>query len=281
MDINSEYLTAYVDKETLYDHCQWVTDSITKFWSHLSIPRSVILNDVFPFTVLTETPFVNPQDVEKFQIFARKCFTKNCPLPATIACAVKQLNAGLYDFTSPPIVFEPAPPNVLNSYSIEDLLEKKSGSCTSMSVFLITGLRSIGVPARIAGVPHWNLSPGRCPDGDASPSCGNHNWVEVYDPKGWSFVDQRRPDLQVFPLNHSWFFPDFIAGNTHPGRGNHSVYAASFMPVNALAPDYPSGRGVVKADHFPMVWDWNKTQVSAWDVSAAYLSADLPRIQIE
>jgi hypothetical protein len=277
MDVNREYLKQYVDKDTLYNHCKWVVDSVEKSWSS-RIPRSVVMNDVFPFTVLTEPAFVDVRLREKFLHYARNIYIENCKNTKTVECAVKFLNEKLYDITTPPIVFEPAPPNTLNSYGIEELFERKKGSCTSMSVFLITGLRSIGVPARIAGVPHWNLSPSLCPDGDDSPSCGNHNWVEVYVPPttgsgGWSFVDQRRPDLAILPLNQSWFFPDHIADNTIPGQGNHSVYAASFMPVSALMAskdEYPIGAGVLEADHFPMVWDWPNHSISAWDVSAAY-----------
>ena len=140
-----------------------------------------------------------------------------------------------------------------------------------MSVFLITGLRMLGVASRLTGVPHWNLGPKRCPLGDASPDCANHNWVEVFVPgKGWSFIDQRRPDQQVLPLNQSWFFPEWTRSLTSQDGGNHSVYAVSFLNPFDLDYDYPVGENVFEADHFPMVWDWQNHQIPAWDVTLAY-----------
>ncbi len=42
-------------------------------------------------------------------------------------------------------------------------------SCTGVSIFYVDALRSVGIPARIAGTPAWN--------GDAAN--GNHNWVRA------------------------------------------------------------------------------------------------------
>ena len=39
-----------------------------------------------------------------------------------------------------------------------ELLRGRNGSCTSMAVFLTAALRSVGVPARIAGTPQWNVA---------------------------------------------------------------------------------------------------------------------------
>ena len=40
-------------------------------------------------------------------------------------------------------------------------------SCTGLSIFLISALRSVGIPVRLAGTPAWVLTD------------GNHDWVEV------------------------------------------------------------------------------------------------------
>jgi len=58
-------------------------------------------------------------------------------------------------------------------------------SCTGISIVLIDALRSVGVPARLAGTPAWN--------GDVA--AGNHNWVEVWlgaesgEDDGWVFME--------------------------------------------------------------------------------------------
>jgi hypothetical protein len=57
-------------------------------------------------------------------------------------------------------------------------LVHSNSSCTGLSVFLVAAYRSVGIPARVAGVPHWLKGPSICPDGDESPDCGNHNWGE-------------------------------------------------------------------------------------------------------
>ena len=36
-----------------------------------------------------------------------------------------------------------------------ELLRGRNGSCTSTAIFLVAALRSVGVPARVAGVPQW------------------------------------------------------------------------------------------------------------------------------
>jgi len=204
--INKRFLPHTVSDEILKHHCERLMLSAfkRKWTSYLS--RALVLNDVVPFTVLTEDPFI---DLDRRSLFLDYleyiADTSSC---STVECISLELNRKIWNVRSPPIVFESAPPNRLNSYSINETWNRGNGSCTSMSVFLITGLRLLGVPARIAGVPHWNLGEDKCPHGDASEACGNHNWVEVFVPnKGWSFLDQRRPDQIVLPLNHSWFFP--------------------------------------------------------------------------
>ena len=263
--INEIFQARNVPTKLLQNHCESIVEGLSRL---PPIPKAVIRNDVFPFTVLTEDPFVDNEWRPKFFAKARS-IADAC---ATVECIGLEMNRQIYEITDPPIVFEPAPPNKLNSYSVLETLHRKKGSCTAMSVILITALRMVGVPSRIVGVPHWNLGLRRCPEGDASEECGNHNWVEIFLPnRGWSFIDQRRPDLEVLPLNHSWFYPDFIRGNSRIGHGNHSVYAASFFPVDDLEKsDYFMGNGVVKADHFPMVWDWENHAVHSWDVSATY-----------
>ena len=267
--VNRRNLVQTVDQEILEDHCSALVSTLKKHvWTESFRENAeLILNDVAPFTVLTEPPFVNP---EKRQLLAAYldhiAATSDCD---NVACIALALNDRIWSVRDPPIVFEAAKANALNSYGVEETWERGNGSCTSMSVFLITGLRMLGVPSRLVGTPHWNLGPSKCPLGDASPDCGNHNWVEVYVPgKGWSFIDQRRPDQQVLPLNSSWFYPDWTSGLD--GTGNHSVYAVSFQNTDSLGNQYPVGKGVVKADHFPMVWDWTDTRIHGWDMSAAY-----------
>ena len=274
---NLDNLQQPVDGAILESHCTSVLAAVSmRRWD---LPDTLILNDVTPFTVLTEAPFVRGERRQVFTAYVHSIAeTSGC---SDIPCLALALNDKLWSIRSPPIVFEPAPPNQLNSYSVIDTWIRGNGSCTSMAVFLTTALRLVGIPSRIAGVPHWNLGKALCPHGDASPACGNHNWVEVFVPsQGWSFIDQRRPDQQVLPLNQSWFYPEWTKGVSIRLAGNHSIYAASFMDVQTLSgmSDYPVGSGVygLKGGHFPLAWDWSYTGVHAWDVSEAYQSESSP-----
>ena len=254
INVNNQYLFDSPGEEMLRAHCEFVLDAASKF----SYSSFLLLNDLVPFTVLTEPLFVNQTRRSILQQFVSLVAA---PCGTDTACIVSELNEKVWAVSGNEIVFAPAPPGKLNSYGIDETWTRVNGSCTAMSVFLITALRFAGVPARIVGTPHWNN-----PAND-----GNHNWVEVYTSSGWSWVDQRRPDKIVLPLNQSWFYPEWTQNNSVPHMGNLSIYAASFMPVNALnSARYPKGRFVEEADWFKLAWDWENHDVPAWDVSGVY-----------
>eukprot|EP00746_Dinoflagellata_sp_MGD_P025136 gnl/MRDRNA2_/MRDRNA2_159062_c0_seq1.p1 gnl/MRDRNA2_/MRDRNA2_159062_c0~~gnl/MRDRNA2_/MRDRNA2_159062_c0_seq1.p1 ORF type:complete len:337 (+),score=56.76 gnl/MRDRNA2_/MRDRNA2_159062_c0_seq1:118-1128(+) len=101
-----------------------------------------------------------------------------------------------------PIEFKPQQtPNVLSP--ITDVLDKHYGSCTAMSIFLADSLRSVGVPARVAGVAQWNRNEG-----------GNHNWVEAFFNNQWNFIDAV-PGTTAW--NTGWFVTMGVAQKSKPG----------------------------------------------------------------
>jgi lysophospholipase L1-like esterase/dienelactone hydrolase len=110
-------------------------------------------------------------------------------------------------------------------------------SCTGLSILLADACRSVGIPARVAGIAEW-------PDGP-----GNHSWVEIWD-KGWHFLGAAEPDEKG--LNHAWF--KGRASSAIPG-GRHAIWAASFVKTNTL---------------FPLVWNPKQKFVFAEDVTARY-----------
>jgi len=63
-----------------------------------------------------------------------------------------------------------------NQSAMESLQSGKA-SCTGLSILLAAAYRSVGIPARLAGVGEWGDRP------------GNHTWVEVWDEDGWHFVE--------------------------------------------------------------------------------------------
>ena len=64
------------------------------------------------------------------------------------------------------------------------------GRCGEESTFLVTALRSVGLPARQVYVPWWS----HCDD--------NHAWVEVYTGDGWHFLGACEPEPI---LDRGWF----------------------------------------------------------------------------
>ena len=234
-------------------------------WGHL-VTDIQFMNDVLPYASLRE-----PRDLWRVGNFTEymQPIVSDCD---DIPCAVTALNTHAWSIREPSIIFQPSPSNKINSYSPFETILRGNSSCTGLSIFLVDALRSVGIPARVAGTPHWNLGEDKCPHGDSDPPCGNHNWVEVFVPStGWSFVDQRRPDLQVLPLNQSFFHPEQSARQQGDSE-NHTIFATSFAPPEWLVKQdgYWAGENVKPARRFPMVWDWEDHSVHAWNVGAAY-----------
>jgi hypothetical protein len=229
-------------------------------------PWPVFLNDVLPFFALTEPrqawrPALAP--------FMRRV-TSGCGAGReALRCAAEAVLARAWEVVQPPIIYVAAAPNQLNSYAPLETMARHNSSCTGLAVFLVAALRSVAVPARVAGVPHWNKGAAVCPRGDADPECGNHNWAEVWVGGRWHFVDPRGAEAR---LDKGWFFPADTALQ-QPGQLNHSVFAASFAPPRVVAysaPEAYAAPGQRPADWFPLAFDWGNHSVSAFDVAQWY-----------
>lgn len=214
------------------------------------IPFSVFLEYVLPFYALSE-PLDSLDFRKRLKPFMRAVLQKENNLTLSKAAILLNLNA--WKITNPPIVFEAAPPNKVNFYSVNQVIQAKRASCTGESVFLVAAFRSLGLPARVAGVPHWNFDSDKCPEGKYSPSCGNHNWVEVFvgidneeeevvtgsSSGGWAFLDQNSGSKT---LNTAWFFTHANIDPLVTNSKDHAIYAAGFTKNK-------------HTDYFPLVFD--------------------------
>lgn len=85
--------------------------------------------------------------------------------------------------SSTPIVFQAGlTPRIYDPLSV---IAYGHSSCTGLAILLIAALRSVGIPARMAGTPAWY----------GKEEEGNHSWVEVFIPGleneggGWVFLE--------------------------------------------------------------------------------------------
>lgn len=116
-------------------------------------------------------------------------------------------------------------------------IEAGYASCTGLSILLVDCCRSVGIPARIVGVPSWTQVQ------------GNHNWVEIWDGQ-WYNVGGTGSD----PRDDDWV-NERCKTQTDPDQWQHSIYAACFRQTSL---------------RFPLVWDLDIDYVPALNVSRFY-----------
>eukprot|EP00039_Didymoeca_costata_P010750 m.145564 g.145564 ORF g.145564 m.145564 type:complete len:329 (+) comp14949_c0_seq2:161-1147(+) len=242
-----------------------------------TVPKAIFLNDVLPYAVLSE-----PRGVPDWN-WRPEFFSKYLPLVRNMnmsSASEAGMNTLGWAIVNPPIQFKGSPNCQVNAYAPMSILKAHEASCTGLAVFLALALRSISIPARVAGVPHWNRCGGRgktcamCPHGDlctpgdksSDDACGNHDWVEVWVDGAWHFMD---PDGSK-KLDDGWFVDNTKLQTVHEGTYlNHSILASSWAPTNTLPADlYPHS---ISVSHFAMVWDWSNTEIGGWDVTPRYL----------
>jgi hypothetical protein len=119
-------------------------------------------------------------------------------------------------------------------------IEQGLASCSGLSVILVDACRSVGVPARIAGIPKW------------ANKDGNHTWVEVWD-DGWHFAGAAEYDSQG--LDRAWFTND--AAQADPESRLSSIYAVKYEPTGI---------------HFPLPWNPADDSIHAVNVTERYIS---------
>lgn len=188
------------------------------------IPDSIFLNEVLPYRVFSE-------DLDDWRGNFYDRFSKYVANSKTMKDAIAAINKNIRDEVKVDY-------NTQRKKADQNPAESMSqgmASCTGLSILLIDALRSVGIPARIAGTPNWH------------DNRGNHSWVEVWINGKWYFTEYY-PDKD---LNYSWFLAD--AGKANPNDREHSIYAASYKPA---------------ATSFPA---WSETEIYADNVSQRYI----------
>lgn len=103
-----------------------------------------------------------------------------------------------------------------NSRTVSPLTAVKSayGRCGEESVFAVSALRSVGIPARQCYTPRW----AHCDD--------NHAWVEVYVDGMWRYMGACEPEEA---LDRGWF--------SYPATKAMLVHTRQFSTLPVTAPD--------------------------------------------
>lgn len=191
------------------------------------VPEAEFLNYVLPYANIDETRERWRPDLRALSL----------PLVAdckTASEAAQRLNERLF-------------PKVNVKYSTQrrranqaplETMESGLASCTGLSILLVDACRSVGVPARLVGIPSW------------VDKRGNHTWIEIWD-NGWHFLGAAEPDPAG--LNRGWFVRD--ASMAIKDSREHAIYAVSFQKTSTP---------------FPMVWSRNRDEVSAVNVTDSY-----------
>ena len=191
------------------------------------VSDELFYNDVLPYASIDE-----PRDPWRKEFFEMcQPIVKDCKSPGE---AAQKLNETIFKELSVKYSTKRKRANQSPRESIEQGL----ASCTGLSIILTDACRSVGVPARLAGIPSWKNKR------------GNHTWVEVWDEK-WHFTGAAEASKQG--LNHTWFQRD--AALADPNSKMHSIYATSFKKTDT---------------DFPMVWSLDK-KVYAVNVTSRYI----------
>jgi hypothetical protein len=192
-------------------------------WSK-DVPEDIFLNDVAPYAALDE----KRDEWRQRMLEAATPLVKDCH---TASDAAQALNRDLFKKLG---VRYSTDRERANQSPAESIASGKA-TCTGLSILLVDACRAVGIPARIAGLEHWNDKP------------GNHTWVEVWD-HGWHFTGAA--EYTPEGLDHSWFSDDIAHGH-----GVQTIHAASWKKT---------------VDHFPLVWNEGDASVPAIVVTGNY-----------
>lgn len=245
------------------------------------VPKQIFLNDVLPYAALSE-----PRGLPNWS-WRPSFFKELMPLVAEMPNMSEAAEAGINKLAwgalaTPAVHFVAAPTCEINSYAPLQTVARGNSSCTGLALVAVAALRAVGLPARVAGVPHWDrcgcgdrsCTCETCPlgdrcftAGDVDASCGNHDWAEVWADGQWHFIDPAGSTR----LDDGWFAGQAAQQSVGAnGFYNHSVLATSWAQPAGLDPAlYPLSN---PAPSFPMVWDWSDDSVPGWDVTPRYLA---------
>ncbi len=175
-------------------------------------PWDIYENDVLPYATVTE-------ERDEWRELFHKTFTPIVADCQTATQATLAIAKSIQDTIKVKYSTERRAPH----QGIKESLQSGLVSCTGQSILLIAALRSVGIPARMAGVLCW------------THVRGNHSWVEAWCDGEWKMIEYNEKDF-----NTPWVMS--AVGRLDPHRPENRVMATSWKKS-------PTG------DFFPMVWE--------------------------
>jgi hypothetical protein len=194
-----------------------------------ALPDSIFLNEVLPYAVVDE----------KREQWRGKFYDIFAPIVRDAASAREAVEIINRDIEKTLGVKYNTNRSRTNQSPSESMAEGRA-TCTGLAILLVDALRSVGIPARFAGVPMWH------------DNSGNHSWTEVWIDGHWYFTEYN-PDSKG--LDNAWFVSR--SGKADPADGRYSIWATSWRPTG---------------DSFPMIWDTESNEVYAVNVSDRYIA---------
>ncbi len=220
---------AALPAELLTENLRLALEARARFPWAKDVPDELFLNDVLPYAILDE----------KRESWRPMLLELTAPIVAeskTAAEAVQAINRELYDKIKVHYNTGRKRPNACATESIE----QGRATCTGLTILLVEACRSVGIPARAAGVFLWH------------DDRGNHTWPEVWVDGRWQFTGADEYDAKG--LNRGWFVADAARATT--GEVKHGVWASSWARSGAS---------------FPLAWAPRDATVAAVEVTARYV----------
>lgn len=163
--------------------------------------------EIFLFYVLAHR--IYDETLTPCRSFFYREISKSTTLPEAVQEAVLAIN----DWCAGEVTYQTTDERTLSPKAV---FQTGFGRCGEESAFVVSALRSMGIPARQIYAPRWS----HCDD--------NHAWVEVWHQGEWYFIGACESELY---LNRGWFIPAASRGMLV-----HSRLFSGTLPEEMLLP---------------------------------------------
>lgn len=222
------------------DTIQIALDSKVDYYWTQSIPKDVYFEYVLAYSNVDEARN-NWRPLLKEALAPTIQYLRRIRMMVNLETVVQEVNTRLWSSFSnvnngSPITFKEGQTPLI--YDPMSVILYGYASCTGLSILLVDALRTVGVPARIAGTPAWN---GKIEN-------GNHSWVEFYSTVTgtWKFIEAiATKNVRSYNPCDNWFC------NKKHFDGKTKVYAAKMVKTDDT--------------YFPMSWDASNHEVPGED----------------